>query len=578
MSIGFHENKGALMQKENTKQDKEAKHFIQEFIEEDLQGNTNQLITRFPPEPNGHLHIGHAKSITLNFGLSKYYGGKFNLRFDDTNPTKENMEYVDSIISDVSWLLSAFDENRYTKKADWVSSDLSFNDYIKEMYNDNENLFFASNYFNKLYEYAVLLIKKGLAFVCDLNADEMHKYRGTFTEKGKESPYRNRSIEENLKLFNEMKQGNYNDGEKTLRAKIDMQHSNIAMRDPVMYRISHHPHFNTGNAWCIYPMYDYAHPIEDAIEGITHSLCSLEFENNRPLYNWYVNNINFEKKPRQIEFAKLQITNTILGKRHLKKLVDEGYVQGWDDPRLPTLKGLKRRGYTAEIIKNFCNLVGISKADSKVDIAMLEHCAREVLKQTSQSIMAVTNPLKVVITNYPQDKIEYLQIENNSEINLGTRQVPFGREIYIESEDFMENPPKKFFRLAPGTEVRLKGAYFIKCDEVIKDTKGNIVQLNCTYDLQTKSGTGFTGRKVKGTIHWVFAPSAIECKIQLFDYISNEEGTFNENSLQVKVAYIEPYINETCTQHLQFLRHGYFIRDSKLPMHFNCVVNLKSSY
>ena len=530
-----------------------TKHFIQEHIEQDLGANTHQLATRFPPEPNGHLHIGHAKSIHLNFGLALQYGGTCNLRFDDTNTAKESREYVDSIIDDVEWLGFNFD-NR---------------------------LFFASDYFEQLYQFALQLINKGLAFVCDLTPEQMQEYRGTYTEPGRQSPCRNRSVSENLQLFTEMKQGKYKDGEKTLRAKIDMASPNITLRDPVIYRIAHIPHYRTGSDWCIYPMYDYAHPLEDVIEGITHSLCSIEFVNNRPLYDWFVQNVDYHKynhKPRQIEFAKMQLTNTTIGKRHLKELVENGKVSGWDDPRLHTIKGLRRRGYTAEIIKEFCSQTGISKVGGVVEIHTLENCARDILKTRSQSIMAVLNPLKVVITNYPKDQTEYLEIENNAETDLGTRQVPFSKEIYIEAEDFMENPPKKFFRLAPDKEVRLKGAYFIKCEEVVKDSQGNIIQLNCVYDIETKSGTGFTGRKVKGTIHWVSAASSVKATVQLFD---TQNDQFDE-SLKQKAAYIEPAIKDSMANQFQFLRHGYFAKDNILSTEqnpvYNCIVSLKSSY
>ncbi|MCL1996100.1 MAG: glutamine--tRNA ligase/YqeY domain fusion protein [Defluviitaleaceae bacterium] len=540
-----------------TMETKETKHFIQEHIEQDLGTETNKLATRFPPEPNGHLHIGHAKSIHLNFGLALQYGGTCNLRFDDTDPTKESQEYVDSIMDDVQWMGFDF----------------------------HNKLFFASDYFEQMYQFALILINKGLAFVCDLTPEQVQEYRGSYTEPGKESPYRNRTIEENLKLFAEMREGKYKEGEKTLRAKIDMTSPNISLRDPVIYRITYVPHYRTGSSWCIYPMYDYAHPLEDAIEGITHSLCSIEFVNNRPLYDWFVENVNyskFERKPRQIEFAKMQMTNTIMGKRYLKKLVDEGKVSGWDDPRLHTIKGLRRRGYTPEIIKEFCHQTGISKTGGIVEIHTLENCARNILKSQAYSIMAVINPLKVTITNYPTDQTEYVTLENNAETDLGSRQVPFGREIYIEAEDFMEDPPKKFFRLTPGGEVRLKGAYFIKCQEVIKDSQGNITGLNCTYDVQTKSGTGFTGRKVKGTIHWVAVETAVKATVQLFDYITTEDSTednrFNENSMEQKTAYIEPEIEQSAALQFQFLRHGYFAKDNVLAKTYNCIVNLKSTY
>lgn len=532
------------------------KHFIQEAIEEDLAGRLDELITRFPPEPNGYLHIGHAKSINLNFGLARQYGGYCNMRFDDTNPEKEDTEYVDAILDDVKWLLS-YDESFQMPTA-----------------------LFASDYFEKFYDFAVVLIKKGLAFVCDLTADQVHEYRGTFTEVGKNSPYRDRGIEENLQMFADMKAGKYVNGEKTLRAKIDMSHPNLVMRDPVIFRINHTHHHNTGEAWCIYPMYDFAHPLEDAIEGVTHSLCSLEFKNNRDIYNWYIDNCDTEKKPRQIEFGKLNLTKTILGKRYITQLVNEGKVTGWDDPRLMTIKGLRRRGYTPTIIKKFCDQAGISTADGAIDIAELEAVIRDDLKSQSQLIMAVIDPIKVVITNYPENQKETLEVENNAENeSMGKRHVSFGREIYIEAQDFMEEPDKKFHRLAPGKEVRLKGAYFIKCEEVIKDEQGNVIQLNCTYDIETKSGSGFTGRKVKGTIHWVDASTCVKSDINFFDYILDENNEFNQNSWTTKTAYIEDNISKETTHettHFQFLRHGYFVKDKENG--YNCLVSLKSSF
>jgi len=538
-------------------------NFIHNYINADLEGRLNEIVTRFPPEPNGYLHIGHAKSICFNFGIAKMYGGTYNLRFDDTNPAKEDQEYVNSIIEDVKWLGFDFEDR----------------------------LYYASNYFDKFYDCAVKLIKKGKAFVCDLTGDEMREYRGTLNTAGKNSPYRDRSIEENLELFEQMKNGVYPDGSKTLRAKIDMSSSNINMRDPVIYRIARITHHNTGDKWCIYPMYDYAHPLEDAFEEITHSLCTMEFENNRPLYNWFINELEFEKKPRQIEFAKLQLTNSIMGKRHMRALVENGEVDGWDDPRMLTISGIRRRGYTPEIIRNFCEAIGVSKSDSKVDISLLEYCARNELKTKSRLIMAVLNPIKVVITNYPENEVEYLTIENNAEVpEMGSRQVPFSREIYIEADDFMEDAPKKFFRLTPGKEVRLKGAYYILCNEVIKDSEGNIVQLNCTYDKETKSGSGFEGRKVKGTIHWVSVNESIKAEARLYYYLVIDDETSetgvrkNPNSLEIlKNVYIEPSITECdSNDRFQFIRNGYFAFDEKLTSDknfvFSRIVSLRSSY
>lgn len=537
-------------------------NFIHNFIQEDLKENLNKIHTRFPPEPNGYLHIGHAKSICLNFGLANFYGGKCNLRFDDTNPAKEDTEFVNSIKEDVKWL-GFYWEDR---------------------------LFFASSYFDQIYEYATVLIKKGKAFVCDMTGEQMKKARGTLTTPGTESPYRNRTVQENLELFEKMKKGNFKDGEKTLRAKIDMSSPNMNMRDPVIYRIAHIDHHYTKDKWCIYPMYDFAHPLEDAIEGITHSICTMEFEDHRPLYEWIINSLDFENKPRQIEFSKLKLTNTIMGKRYLRELVEQGKVDGWDDPRLVTISGIRRRGYTPQSIRTFCETIGVSKADSTVDFAQLEHCVREDLKDKVNVIMAVLDPIKVTITNYPEGKTELLEIENNPENeSLGIRQVPFGREIYIEREDFLEDAPKKFFRLTLGKEVRLKGAYFILCNEVIKDENGKITELLCTYDPETKSGSGFTGRKVKGTIHWVFAETAIKAKANLYESLifdaDNEDGYIeNENSLQVlENCYIEPYIkNFKKGERFQFLRNGYFISDIKnytedKPV-FNRIVALKSSF
>lgn len=536
-------------------------------MKEDLEtGKHDTVITRFPPEPNGYLHIGHAKSIFINFGLADEFGGKTNLRFDDTNPLKEDIEYVNSIKEDVEWL-----------GYEW------------------ENLLFASDYFEEMYNRAVLLIKKGLAYVDDLSADEIREYRGTLTEPGKESPYRNRTVEENLQLFDAMRNGEFGNGEKVLRAKIDMASPNINLRDPVIYRIAHATHHNTGDKWCIYPMYAFAHPIEDAIEGVTHSLCTTEFEDQRPLYDWVVRECEMESTPQQIEFGRLNITNTVMSKRKLKLLVDENYVDGWDDPRMPTISGLRRKGVTPEAIRNFCMELGISKGSGAVDSAMLDHFVREDLKLKAPRTMGVLNPLKVVITNYPEGQIEMLEAENNPENpEMGTRQIPFSREIYIEQEDFMENPPKKYFRLFPGNEVRLKHAYFIKCEEVIKDEEGNVIELHCTYDKETKSGSGFTGRKVKGTLHWVEASQAIPAEFRLFEpLITNEdeeteEGkTFldyvNPNSLEVIQGFIEPNMKDVKPQDkFQFFRHGYFNVDPKYttpekPV-FNRIVSLKSSF
>ncbi|MDE6356968.1 MAG: glutamine--tRNA ligase/YqeY domain fusion protein, partial [Eubacteriales bacterium] len=509
-------------------------NFIHSYIQEDLKAELNKIHTRFPPEPNGYLHIGHAKSICLNFELAKYYGGKCNLRFDDTNPSKEDEEFVRSIKEDIKWL-----------GFDW-----------------EDRLYFASSYFEKMYECAIYLIKKGKAFVCDMTPEEIKEARGTLTTPGKESPYRNRSIEENLDLFERMRKGEFKDGEKTLRAKIDMASPNINMRDPVIYRIAHIPHHKTGNDWCIYPMYDFAHPLEDAFENITHSLCTMEFEDHRPLYDWFINNLDFETKPRQIEFAKLNISNTVMGKRYLRALVEEGKVDGWDDPRLVTLSGIRRRGYTPESIRNFCEMIGVSKATSVVDMAQLEYCIREDLKSKVNVVMAVLDPIKVVITNYPENEEELLTIENNPENeSLGEREVAFCRELYIEREDFLEDAPKKFFRLSLGKEVRLKGAYFIMCNEVIKDEDGNIIELHCTYDKETKSGSGFTGRKVKGTIHWVSARHAVKATVNLYESLvipseeNPKETIENPNSLTViKNAYIEPSIlNANKMDRFQFI-------------------------
>ena len=544
-----------------------SKNFIEQEIDKDLaEGVYNNVHTRFPPEPNGYLHIGHAKSILLNYGLAQKYGGTFNLRFDDTNPTKEKVEFVESIKADVKWLGADF-ENR---------------------------LFFASDYFEKMYECAVFLIKKGKAFVCDLSAEEIREYRGDFNNPGKESPYRNRSVEENLRLFEEMKEGKYKDGEKVLRAKIDMASANINMRDPVIYRVAHMEHHNTGNKWCIYPMYDFAHPIEDAIEHITHSICTLEFEDHRPLYDWVVKECEFENPPRQIEFAKLYLTNVVTGKRYIKKLVEDHIVDGWDDPRLVSIAALRRRGYTPESIRRFVELVGVSKANSSVDYAMLEYCIREDLKLKKARMMAVLDPVKLVIDNYPEGQMEELDVPNNLENpELGSRKVPFGRELYIEREDFMEEPPKKYFRMFPGNEVRLMGAYFVKCTGCEKDADGNVTVVHGTYDPETKSGSGFEGRKVKGTIHWVAVPTAKKVECRLYENIVDEEkGKLNEdgslnlnpNSLTVLPdCYVEPALGEAESyDSFQFVRNGYFCVDCKdstkeKPV-FNRIVSLKSSF
>ncbi|MFI3230601.1 MAG: glutamine--tRNA ligase/YqeY domain fusion protein [bacterium] len=538
-------------------------NFIHNYIKEDLGKNTSSIHTRFPPEPNGYLHIGHAKSICLNFKMAEYYGGKCNLRFDDTNPAKEDDEFVRSIKEDINWL-----------GFDW-----------------EDRLYFASSYFDKMYDCAISLIKQGKAFVCDMTAEEMHQKRGTLTQAGEDSPFKNRTIEENLDLFERMKAGEFKDGEKTLRAKIDMASSNINMRDPVIYRIAHIDHHKTGSKWCIYPMYDFAHPLEDAFEGITHSLCTMEFEDHRPIYNWYIENLDFKIKPRQIEFAKLNLSNTIMGKRHLRSLVEENKVDGWDDPRLVTLSGIRRRGYTPEAIRNFCDSVGVSKASGIVDMAQLEHFVREDLKAKVKVVMAVLDPIKVVITNYPENQEEVLIIENNPENEgLGNREVKFSRELYIEREDFLEDAPKKFFRLSIGKEVRLKGAYFIMCNEVIKDSEGNIIELRCTYDPETKSGSGFKGRKVKGTIHWVCAKNGLEATANLYDTLvipseeDEKEFVENNNSLvKIEKIYIEPSVLEAKKMdRFQFLRNGYFIADSKYfeaqSLVFNRIVSLKSSF
>ena len=543
-----------------------SKNFIEQEIDKDLaEGVYDHVQTRFPPEPNGYLHIGHAKSIILNSGLAKEYGGKFNLRFDDTNPTKEKTEFVHSITEDVKWLGADFEDR----------------------------LFFASDYFDTMYECAVKLIKKGKAFVCDLTADQIKEYRGDFTTPGKNSPYRDRSVEENLRLFENMKNGMYKDGEKVLRAKIDMASPNINMRDPVIYRVAHMTHHNTGDKWCIYPMYDFAHPIEDAVEHITHSICTLEFEDHRPLYDWVVRECEFENPPRQIEFAKMYLTNVVTGKRYIKKLVEDGIVDGWDDPRLVTIAAPRRRGYTPEALRMFVELVGVSKANSSVDYAMLEYCIREDLKLKRPRMMAVLDPVKLIIDNYPEGQTEMLSIPNNLENpEMGEREVPFSRELYIEREDFMENPPKKYFRLFPGNEVRLMGAYFVTCTGFEKDENGNVTEIHCTYDPETKSGSGFTGRKVKGTIHWVSAPTAGKVECRLYENIVDEEkgklnadGTLNlnPNSKTITTAYVEPKLMEAkAYDSFQFMRNGYYCVDCKdskegQPV-YNRIVSLKSSF
>ena len=547
--------------------ERREKNFIENEIDKDLaSGRYSHVQTRFPPEPNGYLHIGHAKSILLNYGLAEEYHGLFNLRYDDTNPTKEKWEFVESIRADVEWLGAKFD-NR---------------------------IFFASNYFETMYECAVKLIKKGKAFVCDLTADQIREYRGDFNTPGKESPYRNRSVEENLKLFEEMREGKYADGEKVLRAKIDMASPNINMRDPVIYRIAHLSHQNTGDKWCIYPMYDFAHPIEDAVEKITHSICTLEFEDHRPLYDWVVNECEFPEPPRQIEFAKLYLTNVVTGKRYIKKLVEDGIVDGWDDPRLVSIAALRRRGYTPESIKRFVELVGVSKANSSVDSAMLEYCIREDLKLSRARMMAVLKPLKLIIDNYPGGQTEDLVMPNNLENpELGSRVIPFGRELWIEEDDFREEPPKKYFRLFPGNEVRLMGAYFVKCVGVDKDETGKVVAVHCTYDPETKSGTGFEGRKVKGTIHWVNASTAVNAECRLYENLVDEEkGKLDENGnlnlnpnsrIILKDCKLEPnFDGAKAYDSYQFVRNGFFCVDSKDSrpdnLVFNRIVSLKSSF
>ena len=551
-----------------------SKNFIEQIIEKDLaEGHCKVVKTRFPPEPNGYLHIGHAKSILLNYGLAVKYNGQFNMRFDDTNPTKEKEEFVESIKKDIAWL-----------GADW-----------------EDRLYFASDYFPQMYENAVKLIKKGKAYVCDLTADEIRAYRGTLTEPGKNSPYRDRSVEENLRLFVEMKEGRYADGEKVLRAKIDMASPNINMRDPVIYRVAHMTHHRTGDQWCIYPMYDFAHPIEDAIEGITHSICTLEFEDHRPLYDWVVIECGYknspEESPKQIEFAKLYLTNVITGKRYIKKLVEEGIVDGWDDPRLVSLSALRRRGYTPESIKKFVELVGVAKANSSVDYAMLEYCIRDDLRLKKSRIMAVLDPIKLVIDNYPEGQVEYLDAPNNPENpELGSRKIAFERELYIEREDFMEEPPKKYYRLFPGNEVRLMNAYFVRCESFVKDENGNVTEVHCTYDPETKSGSGFEGRKVKGTIHWVPVNHCVNAVVKLYENlvdeekgVYNEDGTMNINPNSLTVVdncYIEESVKEAKPlDSFQFVRNGFFCVDGRdgQPIDserlvFNRIVSLKSSF
>lgn len=544
-----------------------SKNFIELAIDKDLaEGVYDHVCTRFPPEPNGYLHIGHAKSILLNYGLSQEYNGEFHMRFDDTNPTKEKTEFVDSIKADIQWL-----------GADW-----------------KDHLYYASDYFPQMYEAAVKLIKKGKAFVCDLSAEEIREYRGTLTEPGKESPYRNRSVEENLDLFERMKNGEFEDGSKVLRAKIDMASPNINMRDPVIYRVAHMHHHRTGDTWCIYPMYDFAHPIEDAIEGITHSICTLEFEDHRPLYDWVVRELEYPMPPRQIEFAKLYLTNVVTGKRYIKKLVEDGVVDGWDDPRLVSIAALRRRGFTPESIKKFVDLCGVSKANSSVDYAMLEYCIREDLKLKKARTMAVLNSVKLVIDNYPEDQIEMLEVQNNLENpELGSRQVPFGRELYIEREDFMEEPVRKYFRMFPGNEVRLMNAYFVTCTGCEKDENGNITVIHGTYDPESKGGNSPDGRKVKGTIHWVAAKTAVKAECRLYENLIDEEkGVYNEdgsmnlnpNSLTVlKECYLEPSLKDAkAYDSFQFVRNGFFCVDAKDSKEdalvFNRIVSLKSSF
>ncbi|MBS6183945.1 MAG: glutamine--tRNA ligase/YqeY domain fusion protein, partial [Clostridium celatum] len=535
-----------------------SSNFIRNIIVDDLEnGKHKEIITRFPPEPNGYLHIGHAKSILLNFGLAEEFKGRTHLRFDDTNPVKEDTEYVESIKEDVKWLGGNWDE-----------------------------LYFSSNYFDEMYDRAVLLIKKGLAYVCDLTPEEAKEYRGTLTQPGKESPYRNRSVEENLDLFERMKNGEFKDGEKVLRAKIDMSSPNMNMRDPIIYRIAHASHHNTGDKWCIYPMYDFAHPLEDAIENVTHSICTLEFEDHRPLYDWVVRECEMESQPRQIEFARLNMTNTVMSKRKLKQLVDEGIVDGWDDPRMPTISGLRRRGCTPESLKNFCAAIGVAKANSTVDSQMLDYFVREDLQMKAPNAMAVLRPLKLVITNYPEGQTEMLEVSNNAkDESFGKRLVPFSRELYVEQEDFMEVPIKKYFRLFPGNEVRLMGAYFVKCNEVIKDENGNVTEIHCTYDPETKSGSGFTGRKVKGTIHWVDANNCVPAEFRLYEPLILDDAPENEgkhfleqinpNSMEVLQGFIEPTAvkNAKPQDKFQMVRNGFFNVDTKYTTSEKLVFN-----
>ncbi len=561
------ENEKNLTSEEAESREVVSKNFIEQIIEKDLaEGVYDTVHTRFPPEPNGYLHIGHAKSILLNSGLAAQYGGKFNMRFDDTNPTKEKSEFVESIKADVKWLGADYEDR----------------------------LFFASDYFEEMYEGAVKLIQKGKAYVSDLSADEMREYRGTLTEPGRDDPNRNRSVEENLRLFEEMKEGRYADGEKTLRAKIDMSSPNINMRDPILYRVAHLSHQNTGDKWCIYPMYDYAHPIEDAIEGITHSICTLEFEDHRPLYNWVVTELEYPHPPKQIEFAKMYLTNVVTGKRYIKKLVEDGIVDGWDDPRLVSIAALRRRGFTPESIRLFVDLCGVSKANSSAEYSMLEYCIREDLKMKRPRIMAVTDPVKLVIDNYPEGETEWLGVVNNPENEaLGTREVPFSRELYIEREDFMEEPPKKYFRMFPGNEVRLMSAYFVKCVGCEKDADGNVTVVHCTYDPASKGGNSPDGRKVKGTIHWVSAAESVKAQVRLYENIIdeekgvyNEDGSLNLNPDSLKVlaeCRMEPSVKDAkAYDSFQFVRQGFFCvdcRDSKPgDLVFNRIVSLKSSY
>ena len=545
-----------------------SRNFIENIIDQDIEeGHCKKVVTRFPPEPNGYLHIGHAKSILLNSGLAEEYNGTFHLRFDDTNPMKEKTEFVDSIMEDVKW----------------ICGDL-----------DPAQVYYASDYFDQMYECAVKLIKKGKAYVCDLTADEIREYRGTLTEPGKDSPYRERSVEENLDLFERMKNDEFQDGEKVLRAKIDMASPNINMRDPIIYRVAHMNHHNTGDKWCIYPMYDFAHPIEDAIEGISHSICTLEFEDHRPLYDWVVRELEFENPPKQIEFSKLYLTNVVTGKRYIKKLVEENIVDGWDDPRLVSIAALRRRGFTPESIRKFMELCGVSKSQSSVDYAMLEYCIREDLKLKRPRMMAVLDPIKLVITNYPENEIEYLDVSNNQENEeMGTRKVPFGRELYIDREDFMIEPPRKYFRLYPGNEVRLMNAYFVTCTDYATDEEGNVTEVYCTYDPETKSGSGFNARKVKGTIHWVCADTAQQAEVRRYENIIDEEkGVYNEdgslnlnpNSLTTLTeCRLEPaFAQAQAYDRFQFVRQGFFCVDYKDTkpgeLVFNRIVSLKSSY